>query len=99
MAERSPKPDESKPENSDRSQAFIDKARELGADEGKSGADTLFGPLAKATPETREERQKKRRSTSADDMLASLCIKGQSRHLTKIGGSTGGCDYDHSCRG
>jgi hypothetical protein len=46
-------PKNSKPENLDQSRAFIEKAREIGADEEKSGADELLGRLAKMPPEPR----------------------------------------------
>jgi hypothetical protein len=37
------------------SRLFIEKARELGADEDKSASDTLIGQLAKKPPEPRKK--------------------------------------------
>ena len=38
-------------EDEDQSRAFIEKAREIGADEGSSGAEELMGRLAKMAPD------------------------------------------------
>lgn len=51
-----------KPDDHDQSRAFIEKAREIGADEENSAADALMGQLAKLPPKPRikskpEERQ------------------------------------------
>jgi hypothetical protein len=40
-----------KPDNREQSKAFIEKAREIGADEDKSAADELLKRLAKRPPE------------------------------------------------
>ncbi|WGR90994.1 hypothetical protein MTX20_20455 [Bradyrhizobium sp. ISRA435] len=39
-----------KPDDPEQSKAFIEKAREIGADEEKSAADELMGRLAKKPP-------------------------------------------------
>ena len=41
------------PDDRDQSKAFIEKAREIGADEEKSAAGELLGGLAKMPPEPR----------------------------------------------
>jgi hypothetical protein len=43
-----------KPDDPDQSKAFIEKAREIGADEKRSAADKLMGRLAKMKPEPRK---------------------------------------------
>jgi hypothetical protein len=43
----------SKPHDKEQSKLFIEKAREIGADEEKSGADALMGRLAKVPPKPR----------------------------------------------
>ena len=40
-------------DDKEQSKLFIEKAREIGADEEKSGADALMGQLAKLPPEPR----------------------------------------------
>ncbi len=52
-----------KPKSDDKAQskAFIEKAREIGADEEKSGADDLIGRLAKIPPKPRTKRSTKER--------------------------------------
>jgi hypothetical protein len=40
-------------DDKEQSKLFIEKAREIGADEEKSAADTLMGQLAKLPPEPR----------------------------------------------
>jgi len=44
------------PDDRDQSRLFIEKAREIGADEEKSAADDLMGRLAKAPPEPRAKK-------------------------------------------
>jgi hypothetical protein len=46
-----------KPDDPEQSRAFIEKAREIGADEDKSAADQLMGRLAKAPPEPRNKKE------------------------------------------
>jgi hypothetical protein len=41
----------------EQSRLFIEKAREIGADEGKSASDELIGKLAKKPPEPRKPRK------------------------------------------
>jgi hypothetical protein len=43
----------------EQSSAFIEKAREIGADEEHSEADSLIGHLAKKPPESRVNRKKR----------------------------------------
>jgi hypothetical protein len=43
-----------KPDDPEQSKAFIEKAREIGADEKRSAADKLMGRLAKMKPEPRK---------------------------------------------
>lgn len=43
----------SNPDDKEQSKLFIEKAREIGADEEKSAADALIGKLAKLPPEPR----------------------------------------------
>lgn len=43
-----------KPDDEDQSKQFIEKAREIGADEKKSRADELIGQLAKKPPDPRK---------------------------------------------
>jgi hypothetical protein len=43
---------------SSQSQRFIDKAREIGADEKSSAADTLLGRLAKMPPQPKTQPRK-----------------------------------------
>lgn len=45
-------------DDKEQSRLFIKKAREIGADERKSGADELIGQLAKKPPEPRKNNQK-----------------------------------------
>jgi hypothetical protein len=49
-----------KPKRDDRAQSrdFIEKAREIGADEEKSSADELLGRLARMPPEPRKGQKK-----------------------------------------
>jgi hypothetical protein len=46
-----------KPDDKEQSKAFIEKAREIGADEDKSAADELIGNLAKRQPEPRAPKK------------------------------------------
>ncbi len=48
-----------KAENKEQSKLFIEKAREIGADEKKSAADELLGRLAKMPPEPRSKSKHK----------------------------------------
>ena len=48
-----------KPDDKEQSKLFIKKAREIGADEGKSASDQLLGRLAKMLPEPRKSESKK----------------------------------------
>jgi len=43
-------------DNPEQSKAFIEKAREIGADEKRSAADKLMGRLAKMKPEPRKPK-------------------------------------------
>ncbi len=45
-----------KPDDPEQSKAFIEKAREIGADEKRSAADKLMGKLAKMKPEPRKSK-------------------------------------------
>lgn len=45
----------SKPDDPEQSKAFIEKAREIGADEKHSAADKLMERLAKTKPEPRTQ--------------------------------------------
>jgi hypothetical protein len=45
-----------KPDDEQQSRLFIEKAREIGADEEKSRADELIGQLAKKPPEPRKQK-------------------------------------------
>ena len=47
-----------KPNDPSQSGLFIEKAREIGADEDKSAADELIGRLAKTPPERRKPSKK-----------------------------------------
>jgi hypothetical protein len=47
-----------KPDSKEQSKRFIEKAREIGADEGKSAADELIGQLAKSPPTPRKSRNR-----------------------------------------
>jgi hypothetical protein len=49
-----------KPDDKEQSKLFIAKAREIGTDEDRSGADRLLGHLAKMPPEPRVGKQKAR---------------------------------------
>jgi hypothetical protein len=49
-------PRANKPDDQDQSKAFIEKAREIGADEEKSAADGLIGRLAKKPPEPHKKK-------------------------------------------
>jgi hypothetical protein len=51
MMTKAPKP---RADDSEQSKAFIEKAREIGADEKRSAADKLIGRLAKMKPEPRK---------------------------------------------
>jgi hypothetical protein len=44
-----------KPDDKEQSKLFIEKAREIGADDDKSKADQLIGQLAKKPPEPRKK--------------------------------------------
>jgi hypothetical protein len=46
-----------KPGNKEQSRLFIEKAREIGADEDKSAADELMRRLAKTPPEPRTKKK------------------------------------------
>jgi hypothetical protein len=46
------------PDDKEQSKLFIEKAREIGADEEKSAADELIGRLAKMPPEPRTKPPK-----------------------------------------
>jgi hypothetical protein len=46
-------------EDKKQSKLFIDKAREIGADEDKSAADEVIGRLAKTPPEPRKQKDDK----------------------------------------
>jgi hypothetical protein len=48
-----------KHDDKEQSRLFIEKAREIGADEGRSRADELIGQLAKKPPEPRSMSKKK----------------------------------------
>jgi hypothetical protein len=50
------RPKESHKDNPEQSRLFIEKAREIGADEDKSAADALIGRLAKTPPEPRKSK-------------------------------------------
>jgi hypothetical protein len=54
-AER-PKRPKYRKDDPDQSRLFIEKAREIGADEKKSRADDLIGHLAKKPPEPHKKR-------------------------------------------
>jgi len=43
-----------KPDDKEQSKLFIEKAREIGADEVKSASDELIGKLARKPPEPRK---------------------------------------------
>ena len=45
-----------KPDDKEQSNAFIEKAREIGADEKRSAADKLMERLAKTKPEPRKSK-------------------------------------------
>jgi hypothetical protein len=47
------------PDDKEQSRLFIEKARELGANEGHSEADRLIGHLAKKPPEPRQKIKRK----------------------------------------
>jgi hypothetical protein len=46
-----------KADDKEQSRAFIEKAREIEADEKKSAADDLLGKLAKMKPEPRKQKK------------------------------------------
>ena len=46
-----------RPDDKEQSRLFIEKARELGADEDQSAADELIGQLAKRPPEPRVKKR------------------------------------------
>jgi len=48
-----------KPDNQEQSRRFMEKAREIGADEDKSEADVLIARLAKTPPEPRKRQKGK----------------------------------------
>jgi hypothetical protein len=50
-----------RPDDKEQSKLFIDKAREIGADEDKSASDELMSRLAKTPPEPRSSASKKPR--------------------------------------
>lgn len=47
-----------KPDDKEQSKLFIQKAREVGADEEKSNSDELIGQLAKKPPEPRKQSKR-----------------------------------------
>jgi hypothetical protein len=54
-----PRPREPKPDDQEQSKRFIEKAREIGADEDKSAADKLMGELAKMPRDPHKSPSKK----------------------------------------
>jgi hypothetical protein len=46
-----------KPDDKEQSKLFIEKAREIGADEDRSASDELLGHLAKMKPEPRKKKK------------------------------------------
>ena len=58
MTTRQPKRAARKPKRDDAEQSklFVSKARELGADEDRSGADELLGRLAKLPPRPKQKK-------------------------------------------
>jgi hypothetical protein len=48
-----------KPDDKEQSKLFLEKAREIGADETTSKADNLLGRLAKMKPEPRQKPKQK----------------------------------------
>ena len=52
----STKPKRSSPDDKEQSKLFIQKAREIGADEEKSRADELIGRLAKKPPDPHRKK-------------------------------------------
>jgi hypothetical protein len=46
-----------KPDDKEQSKLFIEKAREIGADEKRSAADKLMGRLAKMKPEPKTSKK------------------------------------------
>jgi hypothetical protein len=48
----------STPDDPEQSRAFIEKAREIGADEERSKADTLIGHLARKPPEPKTKSKR-----------------------------------------
>jgi hypothetical protein len=44
-------------DDKEQSRLFVEKAREIGADEDKSAADDLMGKLAKVPPEPRSKKK------------------------------------------
>ena len=44
-----------RPDDSEQSKLFIEKAREIGADENKSAADELLGQMAKISPRPKQK--------------------------------------------
>jgi hypothetical protein len=52
----------SKRDDPEQSKLFIEKAREIGADEEKSAADELIGRLAKMPPQPQSASKTKRRT-------------------------------------
>jgi hypothetical protein len=60
MSKVTKRPDQAlRPDDPHQSSLFIDKAREIGADEEHSEADSLIGQLAKKPPEPRIKRKKR----------------------------------------
>jgi hypothetical protein len=51
-----------RPDDKEQSKLFIEKAREIGADEEKSAADELLGRLAKMPPQPQSGSKTKRRT-------------------------------------
>jgi hypothetical protein len=50
------------PDDKEQSKLFIEKAREVGADEEKSAADELIGHLAKKPPEQQKKKAWEKRN-------------------------------------
>lgn len=46
-----------KPDDKEQSKAFIEKAREIGADQKRSAADKLMGQMAKMKPEPKKSKK------------------------------------------
>lgn len=53
------KTNQPQPDDEEQSRLFIEKAREIGADEKRSAADKLIGQLAKKPPEPHKRAKEK----------------------------------------